>query len=387
MREKDGEQMKKALIVTTVSGFVPQFEMNNIGILQEMGCEIHYASNFNMPVYTDNNDRLNNTGIFQHQIDFVRSPYSPQNLRAYEQLCELMNTNRFDLVHCHTPMGGVLARLAAKYTKTGPVMYSAHGFHFYKGGPIKNWLFFYPVEKMLARYTDVLITINREDHEIAEKKFRLRGNGKVYKVNGVGIDSSATKVFDRELIRKEFHIDQEYLIVSIGELSKRKNHQIVIKAIAELHNKNVKYIICGKGSEEESLKKLAAKLNVTNQVIFAGYREDVKEIMQASDCFVFPSKQEGLSVALMEAMAEGMPVICSDIRGNNDLIDNEVNGLIVPMNVTSAYVKAMQTLILNQERGKRYGLAAKEKVKLYDRAVVDRQMRSIYRTVAEEFWQ
>ena len=143
---------KKALLVTTVSGFVPQFEMNNVRILQDMGYEIHYAANYNTPSYGDDNHRLDGTGIVRHQIDFVRSPFKAENLKVYRQLCKLMKSEHFDLVHCHTPMGGVMARLAAHATKTGPVIYTAHGFHFFKGAAPINWLCYYPMEKFLSRY-------------------------------------------------------------------------------------------------------------------------------------------------------------------------------------------------------------------------------------------
>ena len=170
------KSMKRALIITTVSGFVPQFEMNNVKILQNLGYEVHYAANYYMPVYTDNNERLEGTGIIQHQIDFVRSPYNiGKNIKALNQLVSLMREIKFHLVHCHTPMGGVLGRIAAHKTNTKPVIYTAHGFHFYKGAPVWNWLFFYPVERFLAKWTDCLITINKEDYARA-KKFNTRIN-------------------------------------------------------------------------------------------------------------------------------------------------------------------------------------------------------------------
>ena len=162
---------KKALLVTTVSGFVPQFEMNNVHILQSMGFEVHYAANYHTPSYGDDNHRLDGTGIVRHQIDFVRSPFRLDNLTAYRQLKQLMREHQFQLIHCHTPMGSVLTRLAAHRTNTRPVIYTAHGFHFYSGAPLKNWLFYYPVEKFLSRYTDQQICINHEDYRRASAKF------------------------------------------------------------------------------------------------------------------------------------------------------------------------------------------------------------------------
>ena len=165
-------KMKKALIVTHVSGFVPQFEMNNVKLLQELGYEVHYASNFNNVSYGTDNSRLEGTGIVCHQVDFARSPFEFRNNRsAYRQLKQVMREQHFELVHCHTPVGGVYARLAArKHRKNGTrVIYTAHGFHFYKGAPLKFWLVAYPMEWLLAHVTDTLITINEEDFINAQK--------------------------------------------------------------------------------------------------------------------------------------------------------------------------------------------------------------------------
>ena len=131
-KTEEAGKVKKALLVTRVSGFIPQHEMNNVKILQEMGYEVHYASNFHTPSYGTDNHRLDGTGIVRHPIDFVRSPFDKRNFQVYRQMVELMRREDFSLVHCHTPMGGVMARLAAHATGTGPVIYTAHGFHFFK---------------------------------------------------------------------------------------------------------------------------------------------------------------------------------------------------------------------------------------------------------------
>ena len=313
--------MKKALLVTTVSGFVPQFEMNNVKILQEMGMEVHYAANYHTPSYGKDNRRLDGTGIFRHQIDFERSPFKIENIKVYRQLKKLMTEERFDLVHCHTPMGGVMARLAAHATGTRPVIYTAHGFHFFKGAPLKNWLFYYPVEKFLSRYTDEQICINQEDYRWARRYFFAKN---IDYIPGVGIDLSSVIPVTQEKRsekRLEFGIPEEKVILlSVGELIKRKNHETVIRALARLKNDNLIYVICGQGELEEYLKKLVRDLGIEEQVLFLGYREDVSEIYSAADVFVFPSYQEGLPRALLEAMASGLPALCSNIRGNSDLM-------------------------------------------------------------------
>ena len=327
--------MKKALLVTHVSGFVPQFEMGNVKILQEMGYEVHYASNYHNPSYGDDNHRLDGTGIIRHQVDFERSPYSLKNLTAYRQLKKLMEEERFDLVHCHNPMSGVITRLAAHATHTKPVVYTAHGFHFYKGAPIKNWLLYYPVEYLLSFYTNQQICINIEDYERAKRFFHAQ---KVNYVPGVGIDVKRIRdvKVNKSNKRKDLEIPKEAIVlVSAGELITRKNHETIIRTMAKLKDKRFVYVICGHGELEAHLKEIVKDLKLEHQVFFLGYRTDILEIYMASDICVFPSFQEGLPVALMEAMACGLPVVCSKIRGNTDLVDNNGGILIKPTDVES----------------------------------------------------
>lgn len=313
---------KKALLVTTVSGFVPQFEMNNVRLLQNMGYEVHYASNYHTPSYGTDNHRLDGTGIVRHQIDFVRSPFKAENRKVYRQLRELMRRERFDLVHCHTPMGGVMARLAAHATHTGPVIYTAHGFHFFKGARLINWACYYPMERFLSRYTDVQICINQEDYARAKKDFHA---GQVDYIPGVGIDlSRISHPTAAEIQKKKAELGlpaDKTILLSSGELIKRKNHETILRAIAQLDDTlPIHYVICGHGQLDGYLKNLAAELNISGKVTFLGYRQDILEILPAADLFLFPSYQEGLPMALLEAMACGLPVLCSHIRGSSDLM-------------------------------------------------------------------
>ena len=297
--------MKKALLVTRVSGFVPQHEMNNVKILQQMGYEVHYATDLNNVVYGKDNSRLEGTGIITHQIDFVKSPFSPAVKKSYRQLVELMEQESFDLIHCHMPMSAVVGRLAANAVrkKTGrkvPVLYTAHGLHFYSGAPWKNWLY-YPVERYLARYTDRLIVINGEDYERAGN-FPIRG--KVVYVPGVGaklqsVGKKKDSVRQRDL-RQEFGLSEDTkLLVSVGELSARKNNSLVVRAMAEVKDLDLVYIVCGSGDREEILRQQVQDLQLERKVFFAGYVNDVSEVLCQADAFVLPSYQEGLPVAVI----------------------------------------------------------------------------------------
>lgn len=266
-----------------------------------------------------------------HYIDmpFERFPIKAANYKAYKQLRELIEQEKFDIIHCHTPVGGLVTRLAArKSRKDGTkVLYTAHGFHFFKGAPLLNWLVYYPVEKFASRYTDILVTINQEDYNFAKKKMNAR---EVAYVPGVGIDVAKIKntQVDIKQKRAELGIDEKsFVIASVGELNDNKNHELIVRAIAQLEQRdNITYVVCGKGPKREELLRIAGENHVN--LILPGFRRDITEILKSSDLFAFPSKREGLPVSMMEAMACGLPVVASRVRGNRDLIEDGVNGYL-----------------------------------------------------------
>lgn len=388
------KNIKKALLVSTVSGFVPQFEMSNVYILQDMGYEIHYAANYDTPSYGSDNNRLKGTGIIQHQIDFVRSPFQPGCITVFMQLKRLMQEERFDIVHCHTPMGGVMARLAAHVTKTVPVIYTAHGFHFYKGSSLINWLCYYPVEKILSYFTDEQICINLEDYEFAKKYFHAKS---IDYIPGVGINLDNIR-YNVDINKKKEELGiptNKIIILSSGELIKRKNHETAIRAIAQLRKSSIDfhYIICGHGALSKYLLNLVEKLKLTDYVSFLGYRNDMMEIYQIADLFLFPSYQEGLPMALLEAMAYGLPVVCSEIRGNNDLMGEYTGqllkycqgGIMVErVGDASAYSQAIYSLLKDKTLMHKMGIWNRIRSKQFSDKRVKIYMKKIYHRFLEQ---
>ena len=242
----------------------------------------------------------------------------------------------------------MIGRLAAHKIKT-KINYTTHGFHFYKGAPLKNWLLYYPVERFLSRWTDVLVLINKEDFERAKKAFHAK---RTEYLPGVGIDLKRFETNEELRIQKRAELGLktgDIMLFSVGELNDNKNHGIVIRTIANLNHPNIHYYVCGKGDWQESYEEMIRKLGVQDRVHIMGYQEDVVSFYQAADIFVLPSKREGLSVALMEAMASGKPVICADIRGNRELIDNKKGGYIIKKNTEGEYVCALQKLLTQKK--------------------------------------
>jgi len=364
--------MKKILIVSTVSRQFYLFEQSNIQVLKSLGYEVHAAAN-----YSDANERLDSLGIIRHHFDIERSPFSKNNIKAYMQLIKIMKSDKFDAIHCHSPMGGVLARLAAKTVGISKVIYTAHGFHFYKGAPLINWLVYYPIEKFLSKYTNLLITINQEDYDRA-KGFYAKN---VEFVPGIGVDTNkfSEVMVNRKKKREELGIsDDTVVLLSIGELIKRKNHETALKALAKVNSENFLYLICGRGELEYDLKNLTLSLGIEDKVKFLGYRNDILEICAASDVFLFPSFQEGLPVSVMEAMSAGLPIICSAIRGNIDLIKNDNGGFLFEPDDTNGIILNIEKILNDTDLRQTMGQRNIDEVKKYDVKVVKDKMISLY---------
>ena len=370
-------------MVTSVASMIKQFNIPNIRLLQEQGYEVTVVTNFINPGTIPVEDskklvsQLKSIGVNPINVNIQRSPLDKKNIEAYQDIKKIISSGNFDLIHCQSPIGGALTRIAArkKRKKGVKVVYTAHGFHFFKNGPIKYWLTFYPIEKYLSNYTDILITINKEDYQIAKRKF---GAQKVVYIPGVGVDTEKFKNVnvDKTEKRRELNIPKEaFLILSIGELSARKNHEVAIRAIATLNNPNIYYVICGQGELEHELKKLSIDLKISDKVQFLGYRNDIYEICKVSDLFIFPSTQEGLPVALMEAMASELPIVCSNIRGNNDLVIDGKGGFLVSQNNIKKYARSIEKIVDNESTMGKYNGKV---IKNYTKDVVTKEMQSIY---------
>jgi len=385
MNNDKGDCSKKALVVTTVASTLDQFCMSDISILQK-SYKVYVAANFSLGNNTskervkDFKSELQEKNIVVNEINFNRNPFSKSNFSAYKEIKKLINDNSFEIIHCHTPVAAMAVRLAARKTrkKGTRVIYTAHGFHFFKGAPLKNWMLFYPVERWLARYTDVLITINREDFYRAKQSFRA---GRIEYIPGVGIDTRKFSeiVVDKSTTRKELGVPEDaILVLSVGEVNENKNHEAIIRAIAKLHNPNVYYMICGQGILEKYLANLIKRLGLQKQVKLLGYRRDIAKISKASDVFAFPSFREGLSVALMEAMALELPVVCSNIRGNIDLIEDGKGGYLVEPDDVNGFEDGIYKIIKNYTLRKDMGEHNKKIIVNFDKENVKVDMEKIY---------
>lgn len=341
----------KALIVTAVAGFLQKFEMKNVELLKESGYEIHYATNIKNTVYDYDADELRLEGVIVHNIPIKQSPFNIISIViSIKKLRHLIRNEGVELIHCHTPFGGLAARLAAKRFKNVKVIYTVHGFYFYKGCSTLKYRVFYRIEKWLAKYTDVIITINHEDYEAA-KTMLIKKKNKVWYVPGVGVDMDYYYMpgkTDKKKFREKLGIDSDYLIISVGEIRCNKNQLSVIKALELLQNRGYKekisYVIIGEGRQRKELQRYVDRKGISN-VIFTGYQHDVRPYIIASDAMVFPSIREGLGMAALESLSMGRPVIAAENRGTREYIKAGVNGWMVAPCDIEGYAKAIQELI------------------------------------------
>lgn len=305
------------------------------------------------------------------------------NKIAYKNLKEVIKKSGVEVIHCNTPVGGMIGRICGKLNKVKYIIYTAHGFHFYKGAPLFNNTVLKWAETFMAHFTDAIITMNSEDYEAA-KKFKLKKDGKVYLIEGVGI--STEEYFnldvDREKKRRELFLESDDIIcISMGDLTKNKNYDTSIKAFASINNKKIHYLICGVGPQEEYLKRLAKELNVEQNIHFLGFRKDIKELLKASDIFVFSTLREGMPRSMMEAMASGLPCIASRVRGNVDLICELEGGFLLPPNDDKAFAEMIEYLSINPQIREKMSRANIERIKKYDVKVVADKISKIYNEV------
>ena len=378
------EKIKKALIIGSMASMLDNFNRNNISILDSLGYEITLAANF----IDEDSNSLKKNQLFRKEmeskgykvvhIDFSRSISNlPKQIKSVKQVRNLLK-NKYDLVHCNSPICSVITRLAyEKYRRRvgGKILYTAHGFHFYDGAPKKNWCIYYPIEKLCSWFTDVLITINKEDYNRAKKDFHAK---KTVYVPGIGVDVEkfANVCIDRSAKRSKLGItDEDIMLLSVGELNENKNHSAVIKVLGQIQDRRIHYFIAGKGGLDKYLKNLASIYNVNLHLL--GFRTDVAELYKCADIYVLPSKREGLNVSLMEAMASGLPCIASRIRGNTDLLSFSLFSPTDEIEIKNALIESISK---NEKLAKNNS----NKIKQFSSEIVNERMNWIYRRCDSE---
>lgn len=323
-------------------------------------------------------------GIHYYNQNIYRSIFAfKDNWKAYKNINTIIKKHKIDVIHCNTPIGGLLGRICGHKNKVKTIIYTVHGFHFFKGNNMVKNLIFKTIEKHLARYTDAIITMNQEDYENA-KKFKLRSGGRVFFIHGIGIKTEEYQRPTNAKKRKELGLsDDDIVIISAGDLVKNKNYELAINIIKACNNSRIKYLICGKGPEQKELEHTIAKLGLQKQVKLLGFRTDMKELYSVSDIFLFTTKREGLPRSLMEAMASGLPCVVSKIRGNTDLLSND-NAEYCCENIEE-YTSSINRIINNPAKANKARKVNAKMIKNYDTIRVIKEMKKIYSAIFNEY--
>lgn len=371
----------KVLFVATVRSHIGQFHMPFIRKLKELGFTVDAAFKDN----SADKPGLDLSGIDNiFEVNFSRSPYSFDNIIAYRQLKKIIENGDYDAVHCHTPMGAVVTRLAGRSArkKGTKIIYTAHGFHFYKGAPVLNWKVFYPIEKYLSKYTDCLITINQEDYDIAVKNFKTE---KIYKVNGVGVDIDKFHLAgeaEKSALRKEYGFnDDDFIMIYPADFCERKNQMMLLKAMTIIRKKhdNVLLLLPGLKTKADECLEFCKQNSLLECVRILDYRRDIDKLDALSDMSVSSSRQEGLPINLIEAMSMGNAIAATDVRGNNDLVLNEKNGYLIPLNNSEMMAEKIIELIENKNKLNKFSQENLKMAKKYSVDFVINDMLSIYK--------
>ena len=378
----------KILFVSNVRSHIGQFHTNYINYLHLNGHTVDVSCYDN----SADKDGYDFSGV--HQFYFIplqRSPFKRQNLKAIAELTEIIRKGHYDIVHCHTPMGAVSARIAVKRAKSdAKVIYTAHGFHFFKNAPLQNWLFFYPAEKILARYTDTLITINEEDYQLAKrKKFKVRDE--IVKINGVGVDlnkvTPSTPQIKAELRKEYGYRDDEFLLIYPADIVRGKNQEMIFKAMKLLEKDipTIKLLLPGHQRMIDEYRQIVKEMQLENRVEFLGYRRDIVKLVSLCDISVSASRREGLPVNLIEASAIGKPIVATDVRGNADIVEDGVNGYLVELDNYEQMAEKILQIYQNPELAEQMRENAVRLSKKYSVENINHNLSEVYKRYGAEF--
>lgn len=369
----------KVLLTATVQSHICQFHKPLVEVLHKHGCEVHVAARDNL---AEKNGLKLDFVEKVYDIPFARSPKSLDNIKAYKQLKAIVEDEKYEIIHCNTPMGGIVTRLASiKARKRGTkVYYTAHGFHFYKGASKKNWIVFYPIEKYFSRITDKLITINREDYKLAREKF----HSDTHYIHGVGVDERRYYPVSEErkqALRQELGFTKEQnIILCVGELLPNKNQTMAIHMIQRVSQKypNVLLLFAGNGPEKANLEKTIKMAGVQSHVKLLGYCTCLEKYQQIADLLVSCSKREGLPLNIVEAMLSGNPVVASKNRGHCELIQEGETGYLVDVDDVAAMSDSVERLLSDESKRIEMGSKARHFAEQYGFDAVKRELENIY---------
>jgi glycosyltransferase involved in cell wall biosynthesis len=370
--------VRKVLFVAAVYNHLATFHLPFMHLLQERGCQVHAAAS---PLSGGKSkSRIEMAGFKCWDVPFARSLSSVGNLRACLALHRLLQQERYSLIHVHTPVAAWITRFVASLGRKTSVVYTAHGFHFYRGAPLGYWLLYYPAERLAARWTDGLVVMNEEDWTRAKRMGFVSGKN-LFLVHGVGVDLGAyCSASNDSILRNQLGVRlDEVAVCCVAEMIPRKNHAMLMEAwkLVARSEERAHLLLVGDGPLRGKLETKVLEDRIP-RVHFLGVRADVPAILAGSAVLVLSSKQEGLARCIMEAMAAGRPVVATDIRGNRDLVVDGETGFLVKLGDTAGLAHSLLQLLGDPGLRQRMGQAGCQRVKDYSLERVLDEMAAVY---------
>ena len=369
--------MKNLLIVANVSKeHIRKFHIPFIQKMKESGWQVDVACRMDVPVPE-----------CDHAFDLPcdRNPFRGGLFRSVRLLRQLIRENGYDVIHCHTITGCIIARIAgAPFRKKGlKVFYTCHGMHFFRGASFSRWLFGYPMEKCLAPFTDVLITINEDDEQMAHK--HLSACGAIERIHGIGVHLSRFTEYHSDTAPAQFRkslglAPDDFVMIYVAEINQNKNQYALLEAFARIRQTihSAKLLLVGPDHDNGKLQEMIHQRGFAESVLLLGWRSDIPQLLHCADMYVASSKSEGLPLNLIEAMACDLPVVAFRNRGHCSIIDHGHNGFIVPQGDSNAMAEQVIRLHQDPALKKQIVAQAQKDIRQYDTEHVLNELTSIY---------
>jgi glycosyltransferase involved in cell wall biosynthesis len=353
--------MPAALFVTTVDITLEAFLLPFARHLREQRWRVDALA-----VGATGNPTLADSFDQRSDVSWSRNPLAPGNLLgAAGRVREVVEAGCYDLVWVHTPVAGWVTRYALRARGGIPVVYTAHGFHFYRGqGPLAHSLF-RTMERVAAPWTADLVTVNDEDFAAAG----LLGlpAERVHLVRGIGVDTGvfspdAATDSTRARIRQDLRIPADAVVVTmIAEFNANKRHALALRALSRVRDPRVTLVLVGSGPLEASVLDAIRASGLDDRVVLTGYRRDIPDLLAASDLLLLCSEREGLNRSALEAMSSGVPVIGTPTRGIADAIGPDEAGWVATSSDPTALAAAIDAAAGSEAERARRAVAARER--------------------------
>ncbi|MGD9030931.1 MAG: glycosyltransferase family 4 protein [Anaerolineae bacterium] len=317
---------------------------------------------------------------------YWRRAINPRDVLVLHELFSLCRRTEFDVVHTHTSKGGFLGRIAAKSAGVAHIIHTIHGFSFNELTPWWKKAFYVQLERLASHFGDVTISVTEQHRALAIEKGIARPNQVITIHNGIDLTRFPGTVAAQSGPIGSDPADKAIRIGTVGRLTPQKGQTYLLRAFPAVVRKHPEahLLFIGDGPQEDELRAMAVALGVADHCSFLGFRRDVPELLARLDVFVQPSPREGLSITLLEAMAAGKPVVATDITGNQEVINDGINGVLCQPKSSAALSEAIIALIDNREEARLLGARARQKVeKHFDQRIMLEQTLRLYASQLE----